>query len=319
MYEHYLDISGQINNIDTKKILENYYSYLGPMWVANQMEWNNGIYKSFKDHDKFLIIMFLIKKTLDFYSRSFVKLSYDEFYSKDTIEIEKINVTELSKNINIPKESARRKVLELEEDGVIKKIKKKYIVDRSAFYHVKPKDTVERMSRFLAAIYEKITLEKKFKKNFTSKIIEQVIKNNFTYIWKIYYEFQLPMMLGYKEIFIDYETFHIFGTCVVNEHISVKKFNKENMNRKEFLRAMIKSNNKMTGLNTMSISDITGIPRATVIRKLKKLTKKKYLVIDNKKHYKTTAVFLQNLKPLQNVVLDRLANFSTKVYNLALL
>ena len=34
----------------------------------------------------------------------------------------------------------------------------------------------------------------------------------------------------------------------------------------------------------MSISDISGIPRATVIRKLKKLLKKNFLVIDDKKH-----------------------------------
>jgi DNA-binding Lrp family transcriptional regulator len=319
MNVRYPDISEQANKIETKKILEDYYSILGPMWVSSQMEWNNGIYKPFKDYDKYLIIMFLIKKTLDFYSRSFVKLNYDKFYSEDTVEIEKINVTELSKNINIPKESARRKVLELEKEGIIKKIKKKYIVDRSAFYHVKPENTVVRMSRFLAVVYEKLTLKKKFKKNITSKSIEQIIKNNFTYIWKIYYEFQLPMMLGYKEVFIDYETFHIFGCCVVNEHMSVKKFNKNNMNRKKFLEAMIKLNNKMMGLNTMSISDITGIPRATVIRKLKKLTENKYLVIDNKKHYKTTDVFLPNLKPLQNTVLDRLADFSTKVYNLAIL
>ena len=35
----------------------------------------------------------------------------------------------------------------------------------------------------------------------------------------------------------------------------------------------------------MSISEITGIPRATVIRKLNNLTKKRFLQIDEKKHY----------------------------------
>ena len=35
----------------------------------------------------------------------------------------------------------------------------------------------------------------------------------------------------------------------------------------------------------MSISDITGIPRATVIRKLDKLIKEKFLTKNNKKQY----------------------------------
>jgi len=69
----------------------------------------------------------------------------------------------------------------------------------------------------------------------------------------------------------------------------------------------------------MSISDITGIPRATVVRKLKKLLKLKMLTINNKKHYSLTRTLLKKLMPLQSAVLKRLANFSTKIYNLAIL
>ena len=42
------------------------------------------------------------------------------------------------------------------------------------------------------------------------------------------------------------------------------------------------------GVNAMSISDITGIPRATVIRKLNRLLKENFLKIDSKKHYSST-------------------------------
>ena len=49
--------------------LEDKYADIGPIWVKNQMEWNNNIYSSFKDHDKYMIIIYLIKKTLDFYSK----------------------------------------------------------------------------------------------------------------------------------------------------------------------------------------------------------------------------------------------------------
>ena len=119
------DISKQIYKEHISDVLEDKYSILGPLWVTYQMEWCNGVYASFKDHDKFLIVIFLIKKTLDFYSRNFTKLSYDEFYSKDSVEIEKFNIMEISSVLNIPKESARRKISELQKTGVIKKFKKK--------------------------------------------------------------------------------------------------------------------------------------------------------------------------------------------------
>ena len=54
------DISNQIYKKDTLSTLENKYSTMGPMWVTHQMEWLSGVYASFKDHDKFLIIIFLI-------------------------------------------------------------------------------------------------------------------------------------------------------------------------------------------------------------------------------------------------------------------
>ena len=69
----------------------------------------------------------------------------------------------------------------------------------------------------------------------------------------------------------------------------------------------------------MSISDITGIPRATVIRKLKKLVKNNNLTIDSKKHYKLSNNFIITLKPLQKIVLIKLANFSAVVFNLIIL
>ena len=119
------EISNQIYKDSVLNIIDNQYSVIGPMWASHQIEWTNGVYKSFKNHDKFLIIIYLIKKTLDFYSRSFAKFSFDEFYLKDTVEIEKFNIKELSINLKIPKESARRKVLELERDGILKKNKKK--------------------------------------------------------------------------------------------------------------------------------------------------------------------------------------------------
>ena len=122
------NITKQIHEEDILRIIENEYSTLGPLWVTQQMEWFNGIYSSFKNHDKFLIIIYLLKKTMDFYSLTFTKLTYDEFYKKNTVEISRFNVSEVSIALNIPKESTRRKIIELEDLGVIKRYKKKLLL-----------------------------------------------------------------------------------------------------------------------------------------------------------------------------------------------
>jgi len=311
-------ISDQLYKEDILRVMENKYSTLGSVWVSHQMEWCNGIYSSFKDHDKFLIVIFLIKKTLDFYSRNFVKLTYEEFYSRDTVEIEKFNIAEITEALNIPKESTRRKVLELQNKGAIRKINQKIIIDRSKFYYNKPIDSIKRVSRFLATLSELCKDEKILSKNITSEELELVIKDNFSYIWKIYYELQIPMLIGYKKIFEDIEAFHIFGICVVNEHIYARKISESHMNRDEFLKSIF-TVSKVQGINAMSISDITSIPRATVIRKLKKLVNQKILTINDKKHYKLTGSFANKLKPLQKNVFVKLADFSTKVFNLVVL
>ena len=312
------DISKQVYKEDILSVLEKKYSTMGPMWVTQQMEWMNGVYASFKDHDKFFILIFLVKKTLDFYSRNFMKVSYDEFYSKDKVEIEKFSITEISEALRIPKESARRKVMELEKDGAIRRIKKKIIIDRSKFYYTKPKDSIKRISRFLSTLSEMSKNEKILSKNITSEELELVIKENFSYVWKIYYELQIPTIINYKKIFKDIETFHIFGICVVNEHLFAKKMSEDYMNRDDFIKSIF-SARKMQGINAMSIADITGIPRATVIRKLQKLVKKNNLIINSKKHYKLTNDFTNTLKPLQKDVLIKLASFSAKIINLVIL
>lgn len=309
-------ISSQIYPDETLNIILNKYVEIGPPWIVHQLEWTNNIFKAFKDHDKYLIIIYLIKKTLDFYARNFTKLSYNEFYSKDTVEIEKFNIIEIAKNINIPKESARRKILELEAEGIIKRIKKKIIIDRSAFGFIKPTKAVIRTSRFLALLSNILFKNKVMSESLSSEMLEKVIKDNFTYVWRDYYELQIPMMLSYKKVFGDIEAWAIWGTCVVNEHLHTQKVGNVT-SRTDFLNNL--SNKTPQGLNAMSISDITGIPRATVVRKLKKLINKKMLTINNKKQYKLTSAFIKKIEPVQAKVLNKLAEFSSKIFNLAIL
>ena len=309
------DIKKEINENKLSSLLESNYSTIGPAWVNCQMQWMNGIYAAFNNHDKFLIVIYLLNRKLDFYSRNFIKLTYDECYQVNIIEINEFNVTEISKALNIPKESARRKINELEDMGVIKRSKRKILIDRSSYTFIKPENTIRRISRFLASLSKICGDNKILTKSITSEQLEVVIKENFSYIWKIYYDMQIPMMLSYKEVFKDLEKFHVFGTCAVSQHLHIHKLNKNTTDRNDFLKLL--TSKKVQGINAMSISDITGIPRATVIRKLQQLIKSDNLIIDDKKLYKLSET--SSLKKSQKAVLNNLAKFSTKVFNFELL
>ena len=68
----------------------------------------------------------------------------------------------------------------------------------------------------------------------------------------------------------------------------------------------------------MSISDITGIPRATVLRKLNKLIKLQFLFVDKKKQYLTTGVHREQLIAIQKINFINLSKFASRLYNLSI-
>jgi hypothetical protein len=88
------------------------------------------------------------------------------------------------------------------------------------------------------------------------------------------------------------------------------------MTRSAFIKSFYSNINQ--GVNAMSISDITSIPRATVIRKLKRMIKLRMLSINEKKYYTMNESFIKKLIPLQSATLNGLADFSTQIFNLAL-
>ena len=131
-------ISEQIRKEKLLILFEKNYNVVSPLWSNHQVEWMNGVYEPFNDHDKYMIVLYLIKKTFDFYSKNLVKETYTEFYKKDFIQVESLNIMEISQALNIPKETARRKIIELEKIGTIKKVGKKIIIDKKAFPFMKP-------------------------------------------------------------------------------------------------------------------------------------------------------------------------------------
>ena len=76
----------------------------------------------------------------------------DEFYDLDTIIIDKINLIQISNELNIPKETIRRKVNELQEENILERKGKSIIFNRKGIDTQKPSETIDLLSTFIEKI-----------------------------------------------------------------------------------------------------------------------------------------------------------------------
>ena len=73
---------------------------------------------------------------------------------------------------------------------------------------------------------------------------------------------------------------------------------------------------RSTGVSAMSVSEMTGIPRATVVRKCKFLIENNYLKFNEKKQYILTGFNVQRVLPYQRLIFKNKAKFLRKILNL---
>ena len=119
----------------------------------------------------------------------------------------------------------------------------------------------------------------------------------------------------------DLTTFHIWGTVCMNQVLNVSK--KLNTNDDENSLDYFSTNNVLidnlgsdSGISAMSISDMTQIPRATIIRKCKFLLKQDLVKINSKKQYVLSSMNFRKILPYQTEAFKFKAKFIRKVLNL---
>ena len=294
------DISKKLDNEVVYDFLINHYGELSVDWVVHQWNWLNTNYKCFNDLIKYLIGIRLVQTTLEYYFENGVTVDYDKFYSEQNLQIERFNISTLSKEFNLPKETMRRKIQELEDQGVIRKKNKTIFVDRSAYNLVKPINQIKITSNYLHKILKIMKKEGYVNKVISSDDIVKKIKLNFSRCWLWFYQFEIQNIIGWKNYFQDINEFYVLSTCWINQVYNTQnKINFSDTTNKildnvhEFV-----TKNPGTGLNALSISEMTGLPRATVIRKNKNLIKKNLLELDEKKHYYVPYSILKAVQPL---------------------
>jgi len=275
------NISAQIDEKIINKVIQKKFALLSPYYYSFMSNWLIRAYKRYDDIDKFLIIVYLIHKNLVFYKKNALVVDYDSFYKDRTIEIEKINISDISHDLKIPKESVRRKILDLEKKGSIKKIGKKIFVDRSTFLNAKATDTLKELCILLNEFNKLLKKEKIIDSVFELKEIDKSIKNNFSFCLYQLNKFLFIYFNRWRPEMKDLETLTIAMLVVLNATQN-QEFKPSKLSIKSYREEIMGSD--FRGVNAMSISNITGIiPRPTVVRKLKWLIDKKFLTINDKK------------------------------------
>ena len=316
-----IDFSKTLSDDQVYETIMSNYSELSKDWISHQWHWMNSVYSSFKDHYKYMIIISLVEKTLQFYDQMNIQYSFDEYYSKSYVQIDKFSITELCEKLDLPKETVRRKVLELERERVITRSKKRIVIDRKAFDFIRPNQQIKFSAKYIHLVSQALNKEKIYSKKIDQKTIENVIKKKFTLSWRWFYRMQIPLIIGYHKFMKDLTTFHIWGTICMNQVLNVSnQFNKgDNKNSLDYFttnNVLIENLGSDTGISAMSISDMTNIPRATIIRKCKYLIKEDLIKINEKKQYVLSSMNFRKILPYQTEVFKNKAKFIRKVINL---
>ena len=306
--------------ISEKIIYDTYcdnYDSIHYLFVEFQFSWLQQAYKALKDIDKYYILIYLYKENFTELNEIFKVKSYEEFYFNPRFELDKINIIQIAKKLRLSKETARRKILELEEDGILIKNKKSIAVTLKAGLLQKPVNTINSFSKILQYVSWLLYKEKKVGKYYEKDFFVKKIKERFTQILAIFLEYQIEYLLTRKTLVNnDIEMWFIYGSVLYNQIMYLKKSEVKNHYQKQWIEEVLNVGDKK-GINAMTISDLTGIPRPTVIRKLKILLKQKDIFKDsNNLYYISKGKLLTELNKQRLINIKNLSAIISRINNI---
>ena len=291
-------------------------------FIRFQQTWVNQSYTIFKDFDTYLVLIYLINKVFLNLSDRFHYMSFESFYNQEKLSIDKINLIEISKDLNIPKETIRRKVNFLQDQKILYRDGKSIFLNVPKIGIQKPVTTIGLLATCLAKFSELLSSQKWFGDKISQETIIKFIQDHFTVSWEYFFRFQIPYLVRHRTFFGDLESWNVFGSiAIVQMREIIEKTQKQVIENKDnfrdFYLYLLKHKAKR-GINASSISDISAIPRATVIRKLKVMEKKKLINRNKNLEYSmgSQPVHLKGLEENYLVHQKQWSDFTSTMYNL---
>ena len=264
-----------------KNLTENFIKLM-PTFYEMESSFLSGVYKRYGDLEGGNIVIFFARdchleilrkreKDLNF------NLSLDNFWNNHkNIFQSKKKIILVSKETGLPKETTRRKIISLIKKKHLKKGEKNKLFWEPDYpqkeTYVKIIDEeINSLSKF---IFEQLKL---LSHNMPVSKIEKEIKNNYSFYWYHFLNVQLEYIKFWQDKLKDLEM------LLIGVQVLILTLNTLKRNNNDFLSIFDNEKNMKTlsennaDISATSISDITGIPRATCIRKLDKFVKMKVL------------------------------------------
>ena len=291
-------------------------------WGKFQQAWTSRAYRSFKDLDKYVVLIYLIRDNWVTLSGKFQYQSMDEFYDTEGVSIDKINLIQISNDLHIPKETIRRKVNELQNSNILKRLGKSIIFNRKGIETQKPNDMIELLSVFIEKKSKMMSGKDWFGEHLEKDYIKRFVKKYFTIVWLRFFRMQIPFLIRHRDVFGDLETWVVWGNIALSHQYHLAKAAEKNLITSEITLKSYYSNvaevKISRGINASSIADISQIPRATVIRKLKWLTKQNCIKKNKNLEFQMTKGGKLNKKISENFLLNQhsVAEFLTDIFDL---
>tara|TARA_Y100001970_G_scaffold234020_1_gene292079 strand:- start:6847 stop:7821 length:975 start_codon:yes stop_codon:yes gene_type:complete len=280
----------RIKKIEIKFIQKNLtdnFIKLMPTFYEMESAFLSGVYKRYGDLEGGNIVIFfardchlqILRKReidLDF------DLSLDKFWKnhKDIFQPKK-KIIIVSQSTGLPKETARRKIISLIKKKHLKKGEKNRLFwepdsELKETYIKIIEEEINSLSKFIFEQSKLLYL------NLPISKIEKEIKNNYCFYWYHYLNVQLEYIKFWQEKLKDLEML-LIGLQVIIQTLNYLKRKVPDINNvfshgKNLKNIPVNEAN----ISATSVSDITGIPRATCIRKLDKFVKMKILEKDEK-------------------------------------
>ena len=287
-----MDRDKKLEKNQIEKTLTENFIKLMPTFYEMQSTFLSGIYKRYGDLEGGNIVIFfardlhleiLRKREMDLN----FDLSLDNFWNnhKNVVQ-DKKKIIYISKQTGLPKETTRRKLLSLVKKRHLKKGDKNKLFwePSSEFKESYIKIIEEQITSLSKFIYE----EGKFLDlNLSYQKIQKEIKSNYSFFWYHYLTFELKYIKFWQEKLNDLEMLLIGMQALIQSLNFVSRKTSGDFNC--FFLNKIPKNIDMAEANisATSISEVTGIPRPTCIRKLEKFVKMKFLEKDkvSKRYY----------------------------------
>jgi len=276
------------NNIE--KILKENFTKLMPTFYEMESTFLAGVYKRYGDLEGGNIVIYFAR---DLHLEILRKrendlnfdLSLDMFWSNHkNIKQGKKKIISVSKETGLPKETTRRKIISLIKKKHLRKEEKNRLFWEPASEH---KDTylkiigeqINSLSKFILEQAKLLQLSVPLAK------IEREIKKNYSFYWYHFLTVQLQYIRFWQTRLNDLEMLLIGLQTIIQ---TVNHVNRKTENG-FFANVKIQKNIdfKEANISATSVSEVTGIPRATCIRKLDKFVKMKVLEkdLDSKRYF----------------------------------